>query len=96
MTVASLTVAAYVGLAVAMEALLVIEQQLDSLDELLGDGVQEGVLRVDLEVDQQPDHLEVLVVDGHEEGRASQRVHAVYVDLVVVVLEHPATGRPAT
>jgi hypothetical protein len=59
---------AYVRLPRLVYGLLVVEQHLDSLDELLGDGVEESVLGLDLVLDQQLNHLQVFIVDGHQQG----------------------------
>ena len=67
-------------LALIVDALLVVEQDLNGLHVLLVDGVQQGVLGLDLVLQQQLHHVQVLVVDAHEEGRPAQWVHAAEVD----------------
>ena len=56
----------YPGLAFDVNGLFMVKEDLDRLDKLLVDGVQEGVLGLDLVLQQHLDHLQVLVVDGHE------------------------------
>ena len=76
-------------LALLVDCLLVVEQHLHRLDVLLVNGVQEGVLGLDLVLEQQLDHLEVLVVDAHEERRPAQGVDAVDIDAISRALQHP-------
>lgn len=52
----------YVGLALLVDKLLVLEQELHSLDKLRIDGVQQGVLGLHPHDDEQLYHLQVLVV----------------------------------
>ena len=54
-----------VWLPVSMKTLLVFQKYLDRLDEFLGDGVKQRVLRVDLVLDQQLHHFQIFVIDRH-------------------------------
>ena len=83
-------VSSHPGLAFDVNWLFVIKKDLHRLDELLVDGVQEGVLGLDLVLQQHLHHLQVLIVDGHEQRRPTQRVHTVNVDgaILTAVLEH--------
>lgn len=68
---------------VLVAAVLVVQQHLDGLDKLLGDGVQQGVLRVHPVIDEQLHHLQVLVIDGHQQGGPAERIDAVDVDVTL-------------
>lgn len=83
-------------ISVLVAAILVVQQHLDRLDELLRDGVQQGVLGVHLVIDEQLHHLEILVVDGHQQGGSAQRVDTVDVDVPLRfgLLQYPARMQP--
>lgn len=66
-----------VGIPIPTTALLVLQEDLDCLDEFLGDSMEESILGVDVVLDQKFYHFQVLVIDRHQQSRASQRVHAV-------------------
>ena len=74
-----------------MDCFLVVQQNLNSLNKLLVNGVKEGVLGLHFVLQEDLHHLQVLVVDGHEEGSTTERVDTVNVDgsIVSTVLEHP-------
>ena len=74
-----------------MDCFLVVQQNLNSLNKLLVNGVEEGVLGLHFVLQEDLHHLQVLVVDGHEEGGATEGVNTVNVDgsIVPTVLQHP-------
>ena len=73
-----------------MDGLFMVQEDLHSLNKLFVDGVEEGVLGLDLVLQQHLHHLKVLVVDGHKERRPAQRVDTIDVDgsILPTVLEH--------
>ena len=74
-----------------MDCFLVVQQNLNSLNKFLVNGVEEGILGLHFVLQEDLHHLQVLVVDGHEEGSPTERVNTVNVDgsIVPTVLEHP-------
>ena len=77
-----------------MDCFLVVQQNLNSLNKFLVNGVEKGILGLHFVLQQHLHHLQVLVVDGHEEGSPTERVNTVNVDgsIVPAVLEHPEHG----
>ena len=72
-----------------VDALLVVKEHLHGLHVLLVDGVQQGVLGLDLVLQQQLHHVQVLVVDAHEEGGPAQGIDAAEIDDISLCLQHP-------
>lgn len=59
------------------------QQQLHGANNLLPDGVQQGIPRVDAVVKQELHDLQVFVLDGYEEPAAAQRVQTVHIYVVI-------------
>ena len=74
-----------------MDCFLVVQQNLNSLNKFLVNGVEEGILGLHFVLQEDLHHLQVLVVDGHEEGSPTEGVNTVNVDgsIVPAVLQHP-------
>ena len=70
-----------------------VQQNLHSLDILLMDGMEQGVLGLHLELQQKLDHLQVLVVDSHEQRGPGQPIRDQYCDADQSQLTCPAGPR---
>lgn len=66
--------------------ILVIEQHFDSFNEFLGNGMQKCVFSVNIIINKQFDHIQVFIVNSHQKRWSAQRVHTVYVDVVVLFI----------
>lgn len=76
-----------VRLALLVVLLFPFEEQFHGFDVVLADGVQQGVGHLDPALEQHFDQLEALVLNRDDDRSPTQRVRAVDVELVRLVLE---------
>ena len=71
-----------------MDALLMVQKNLNSFNILLVYGMKKSILGLNLELQQQLNHLQVLVVYGHQKCSSTKWVNAVDVNTVSAALKH--------